>query len=110
MRQNDNPTSARSLAAAWGDHLTRSPCDHFVTLTFAPPHPRHLGGWRCLGPARSGPGPRPTMRNVSFLRPGVLRPPGVVRTNGDYRFYDSNQEIVALIPADRVKSVLKTED
>jgi hypothetical protein len=69
MRQNDNPTSARSLAAAWGDHLTRSPCDHFVTLTFAPPHPRHLGGWRCLGPARPGaerPGPSPDYAQREF--------------------------------------------
>ncbi len=32
---------------------------------------------------------------------------GVARNNGEYQFWDKNDEVVALIPADRVKKVPK---
>ena len=71
MPQNDNPISARSLAAAWGEHLTAYDWNHWVTLTFAPPCPPHLGGAVRLGPARPGParpGPPPDFAHREFSR------------------------------------------
>jgi hypothetical protein len=40
----------------------------------------------------------------------VIEAEGVARNNGEYQFWDKNDEVVELIPADRVKSVLRTED
>ncbi len=71
MRQNDKRPSARSLAAAWGEYLQPYPWDHWVTLTFAPPRPPHLGGGVRLGPARPGadrPGPPPDYAHREFAR------------------------------------------
>lgn len=79
MRQNDNPTSASSLAAAWGHYLGDYDWDHFVTLTFAPPRPSHLGGPVRPGPGRrraERPGPPPDYAHRQFRywvrRLGVL--------------------------------------
>ncbi len=71
MRQNDNRPSARSLAAAWGEYLAPYDWDHWLTLTFAPPRPPHLGGPVRLGPARPGPerpGPPPDYAHREFGR------------------------------------------
>jgi len=71
MRQNDNRPSARSLAAAWGEYLAPYAWDHWLTLTFAPPRPPHLGGAVRLGPARPGaerPGPPPDYAHREFGR------------------------------------------
>ncbi len=71
MLQNDNPISATSLAAAWGEYLAPYAWDHWLTLTFAPPRPLHLGGGVRLGPARPGaerPGPPPDYAHREFGR------------------------------------------
>ncbi len=71
MRQNDNLTSATSLAAAWGEYLAPYAWAHWLTLTFAPPRLPYLGGPVCLGPARSGaerPGPPPDYAHREFGR------------------------------------------
>jgi len=79
MPQNDNLSSAKSLPAAWGDWLSEFDWDHFVTLTFAPPHPRHLRGAVRPGPGRrraERPGPPPDYAHRQFRhwvrRLGVL--------------------------------------
>jgi len=69
MLQNDNPTSATSLAAAWGEYLAPYAWDHWVTLTFAPHHPRDLYSAVRVGPARLGaerPGPPPDYAHRQF--------------------------------------------
>ncbi len=71
MRQNDSRPSATSLAAAWGEYLAPYAWDHWLTLTFAPPRPPHLGGAVRLGPARPGPerpGPPPDFAHREFSR------------------------------------------
>ncbi len=69
MLQNDKPTSATSLAAAWGEYLQPYDWDHWVTLTFAPYRRRDLRGAVALGPARPGPtrpGPPPDYAHREF--------------------------------------------
>ena len=71
MPQNDKRPSAKSLAAAWGEYLAPYAWDHWLTLTFAPPRPPHLGGPVRLGPARPGParpGPPPDYAHREFGR------------------------------------------
>ena len=68
---NDSRPSARSLAAAWGEYLAPYDWDHWLTLTFAPPRPAHLGGRVPLGPARprpARPGPPPDYAHREFAR------------------------------------------
>ena len=69
MPQNDKPTSARSLAAAWGEYLAPYDWNHWVTLTFAPHQPRDLWSPVPVGPARPGaerPGPPPNYAHRQF--------------------------------------------
>ena len=71
MRQKDRRPAARSLAAAWGEYLAPYAWNHWLTLTFAPLRPPHLGGAVCLGPARAGPlrpGPPPDYAHREFRR------------------------------------------
>ena len=71
MPQNDNRPTTGSLAAAWGEYLAPYAWDHWLTLTFAPPRPSHLGGPVCLGLARPGaerPGPPPDYAHREFSR------------------------------------------
>jgi len=71
MLQNDKATSASGLAAAWGPYLGDYAWNHWLTLTFAPPRPAHLGGRVPLGPARprpARPGPPPDYAHREFAR------------------------------------------